>query len=201
MPFEPLVDVLICTVGRPSLRQAIVSALSQTYRHARCVVLGDGPSPEARACYEATVRESEPAVYVESPRRLGPWGNRVRQWWVEHGESAPYLKPLGDDDLLAPTCVAEMVRPMEDPEVAVVSCRMLLLYHSAGRPVKERMVSGALEPGQIGGGSVLVRTAAAAGLQVGPHYTADFDWIMDVAGRGRHVAVPLTLYWYLRSWQ
>ena len=45
---RPMVDVVIATIGRRSLEQAILAAVNQTYEKARVVVVGDGPCDPAR---------------------------------------------------------------------------------------------------------------------------------------------------------
>ena len=69
------VDVVIATIGRASLRTALVAGLSQTYPNTRTIVVADGPCPEARAIFDDVVRPGDRALYVELPKRLGDFGD------------------------------------------------------------------------------------------------------------------------------
>jgi len=187
------IDILIATIGRPTLDTAITAAIHQTYPHTRCVVIGDGSQPEARmiaAHYNNKVR------YLETPEKLGRAGNGVKEFWYNHPDCAPFLRFLDDDDWMPPTSIAQHIIPMEDPDVVVAICKMWMMILDKGRVVKERSLSGKIAVGQVGNGSLLLRTSALKGLKYQDRLYSDFFWLKQILDRGKSVLVPYHLYWY-----
>jgi len=198
-----MVDVLIATVGRPSLAQAILAALRQSWSPApRVVVVGDGRQPAAERIVECLAPFSRgQLIYRETPAHHG-FGDPVKEWWINGDEAAPFTRILDDDDWMPPVAVAEMMAPMA-ADVAAVACSMFVHVAPHGRWQRERIQRPSLAPGQIGWGSLLFRTAACRGVPWPRQPHSDFRVIQQIARAGRVVCLSdRVLYWYAghRRW-
>jgi glycosyltransferase involved in cell wall biosynthesis len=81
------------------LESAVASVRSQIFRDFDHLVVGDGPTPEARAiCERYGVR------YIEMPEHTGNWGCQCRNYALEHCEADRVLF-LDDDNVLLPNCL------------------------------------------------------------------------------------------------
>lgn len=193
------VDVLIATIGRKSLEQAILATLHQTYPHTRCVVVADGPCQYAydlfAAIKDAKLGLGRDMIIRETPERFGH-GNRVKEWWVNHAEASPFIRFLDDDDWIPPCSVAEMMRPMADPNVVLTICKTATLRMRNGRCFRYRLTPGIMKPNFIGCSFVLFRTSAARGVRFPDRPNSDYYWIAEVAKKGRFVHTGFPLYWY-----
>ena len=188
----PNVDIVITTIGRPSLSVAIEAALSQTYQGARCVVVADGQ----RDCTDAIVaRYKDRVKYVETPKPLRRAGNGAKEFWYNSDECAPFFRYLDDDDWMPNCSIMEQMKLMKDGVVLSV-CKMRMLITNPEGVVRERSLSGKMKVGQIGNGSVVVRKAAVKGILYEYIPYSDFYWIKAIAERGELVRSPYHLYWY-----
>lgn len=191
----PGVDIVIATVGRPTLAAAIASALVQT-RPARLVVIADDNEAQALHTYDH-VRVSIPGadtIFRRTPERFGR-GDAVKRWYLQQDWAAPFCKFLDDDDYMMPVAIERLMAGMTDGVVAV-TCQMVVVVQTNGRYVRHRTASGKLAPGQIGGDSVLVRTAEAKEAVWPDGLDADFHWLAHLSARGRFVHLPIPLYVY-----
>lgn len=116
----PLVSILIPTFNRADyLGFALDSALAQTYKNLEIIVHDDASTdstPDLLATYH------DPRLRVirteDNHGMLGGWNYIVRE---ARGE---YLKFLASDDLLGPTCVAELVQAaLAHPTAALITCQ------------------------------------------------------------------------------
>ncbi|MBE3118828.1 MAG: glycosyltransferase family 2 protein [Candidatus Atribacteria bacterium] len=195
----PSVDVVIATIGRPSLEMAMVSACLQT-AECRCVVVADGPNAEAREIFDrvqCTRRRTQP-VYLETPTRLGR-GELVHIWYAGQTGAADWLKFLNDDDVLLPQAIELMAGKVADG-VTLVTCQMLVNYWRDGH-CRSRIAKGALQPGDIGIGNAMVRTADYRRITYRPDVPdADVYRLQELAAMGDVRAVPQPLYVY-NAWR
>ena len=193
-----MVDVLIATIGRASLEQAILAGLHQTYRHCRVVVVADGHCPRAREIFSRVVggisTQAADAIYIETPTHHGA-GNPVKETWINCPRAAPFIKSLDDDDWLPPRSVEIYMRSMAEDVVLVTGMMCTLTVRGNSAP-RYRLSSGALAPDHIGCGSALFRTEAAVGVPLQHVKSGDFLFLKTVAEKGRVVHLRLPLYWY-----
>lgn len=131
---NPLVSILIPTFNRAYyLGQAIDSALAQTYSNIEIIVHDDASiddTPGVLTLY------SDPRLRVirteDNHGMLGGWNYIVGQ---AKGE---YIKFLASDDLLEPTCVAELVQAaLAHPTATLVTCQRKFIDEQ-GRVVKKK---------------------------------------------------------------
>ena len=107
-----LVSVCVPTFnGSRWLREAIVSALSQTYVDLEVLIVDD-KSTDSTLDTARSFSDSRIRIEVNS-RNLGIVGNRNRCIELSKG---PYIKFLFQDDILYPSCIEKMVQTLEDNE-------------------------------------------------------------------------------------
>jgi glycosyltransferase involved in cell wall biosynthesis len=197
----PPVDIVIPTIGRGTLEQAVLAALAQTYAESRVVVIADGPRPEARAMFERqTSGRPGAAIYRETPARFG-FGDAVTQWWVDGDECGEWVKVLDDDDWMPQCAVGELMRCAEaDAEVVLVTAQMVMIASEAGRIVRTRIVEGDLAPAQIGNGNCMFKRDAAKGLPAAFVMNGDWKRMSAIAAKGKVAKLPYPLYFYI-AWR
>ncbi len=195
----PRVDVLITTIGRPSLEQAILSGLHQSYENCRVVVVADGPCPEARDIvgwlaerYKA--HSTGRMIYPETPKRFGA-GNLAKHWWINSGEASPWIRTCDDDDWIPPDSVKHMMAQVQDDTVLVMA-PVMTIKNFPGRPVRYRVASGQLVPDRCGFGSALFKTEAAQGIPLPHAKAADCKFLQAIAVKGHVGRVNAPMYWY-----
>lgn len=133
MKRNPLVSILIPTFNRADyLGAAIDSALAQTYKNIEIIVHDDASTdntPGVLALYH------DPRLRIirteDNHGMLGGWNFIVQE---AKGE---YVKFLASDDLLAPTCVTELVgAALAHPMAALITCQRQFI-DSNGRVIKK----------------------------------------------------------------
>lgn len=129
----PLVSILIPTYNREKyLGDALDSALAQTYKNIEIIVHDDASTdttPSLLASYH------DPRLHLirteNNHGMLGGWNYIVGR---AQGE---YLKFLASDDLLEPTCVAELIKAaLAHPKAALITCQRKFIDEK-GRVVKQ----------------------------------------------------------------
>ena len=194
----PQVDIVIATIGRQSLSQAILAAVSQTYREARTVVIGDGPCPDAQEQFN-WLRGRFPArlAYYETPEWLG-YGDGVKRWWIDHKDAGEWLRFLDDDDWIPPYAIADMMQTYE-PGTTVILCGMIMSlasrHHAAGTGRHDLRLPK-MEPHHASSGMSIINTAAARKSGFPGEKLTDFGLCKDVAAQGTVKLVEHPLYWY-----
>ena len=103
---QPLVSIVIPAYRANFLAACLDSALAQTYSHIEILVLDDSPSDAvARIC--ASYPQRDPRVsYRRNAQRLGEAKNLTQGIRFARGA---FIKPLYDDDLLAPEAVEQLL--------------------------------------------------------------------------------------------
>jgi glycosyltransferase involved in cell wall biosynthesis len=122
----PAVSVCIpCYRGAAHLAAAIESVLAQTFTDFELIVVDD-QSPDDTVALMRTFMD--PRIrFLVNPVNLGPDGNWNRCLELARGR---YVKLLPQDDLLAPTCLAEQVEVLErdrTEQIALVFCARTIL--------------------------------------------------------------------------
>lgn len=191
----PSVDVVIPTIGRPSLGTAILAASVQTHPNVRVVVIADQNKTECQriyhhACYCVPGGNS---VYRETDASTGR-GDSVKKWYLRQDWIAPFCKFLDDDDWMAPCAVQTMMEAMQE-DVVAVTCQMLAVVHRE-KYRYNRIISGRLVQGQIGGCSALFRTAEAKQVPWPDGPNSDVQWLLGLAECGKFVHLNIPLYVY-----
>lgn len=133
MKNNPLVSILIPTYNRADfVGEALNSALNQTYSNLEIIVHDDASqdnTPEVLSGYH------DPRVRIirteANHGMIGGWNYIVKR---AHGE---YIKFLASDDLLSPTCVAELVSAARaHPNAGIITCQRKFI-NEQGRVVKK----------------------------------------------------------------
>src|ERR1043166_2194497 len=113
---EPLVSVVIPTFNRPSyLREAIASALRQTYSNFEVLVCDNASTDETRQVVESF---SDPRLrYRRHSRNVGPTENVIGGCRETRGE---FIANLHDDDVWEPSFLEKLVPVLrENPSAAI----------------------------------------------------------------------------------
>jgi glycosyltransferase involved in cell wall biosynthesis len=129
----PLVSILIPTFNRVDyLGFALDSALAQTYSNIE-IIVHDDASTDGTPQLLSQYRDSRLRVIrtEDNHGMLGGWNYIVKQ------ARGKYLKFLGSDDLLEPTCVAELVTAaLQHPTAALITCQRQFI-NAEGRVIKK----------------------------------------------------------------
>ena len=207
--YNPLVSVVIPTLGRPALvARAIRSALTQTHANVEVIVVSDGPDPETAA----SLAGCDPRVrYMPLAANAGPAAARNAGMLASRGE---WINLLDDDDELLPTKIAAQLA-MADPadEKTMIACRLIFDQGSRqdvwpDRPIgkDERMGDYLLRrPGLRGRPGVLnlhclliPRALALAVPMEGFADHEDWAWLLELesqaGARVRFLWEPLAVY-------
>ncbi|MBE9197786.1 MULTISPECIES: glycosyltransferase family 2 protein [unclassified Nodularia (in: cyanobacteria)] len=106
---EPLVSVIIPTYNRPEyLKQAIASAVSQTYRNIE-IIVSDNCSPENPQSLVESFED--PRIrFWRQPQNLGMIANQMHGFKMAGGK---YVASLHDDDMWNRDFLAKLVPPLE----------------------------------------------------------------------------------------
>ena len=129
---RPLVSILIPTFNRAEyLGAALDSALAQTYPNLEIIVHDDGSSDGTA---ELLKKYRDPRLRIIRTHinhgMLGGWNYIVRK------AKGDWIKFLASDDLLAPTCVAKLVKAAQShPAAALITCRRQFI-DGAGKVIK-----------------------------------------------------------------
>lgn len=133
MKNNPLVSILIPTYNRATyISSALDSALAQTYPNLEIIVHDDASSDNTK---EVLSGYHDPRLRVirteDNHGMIGGWNYIVKK---ARGE---YIKFLASDDLLEPTCVAELVSSaLAHPNSAIITCQRKFI-NEQGRVVKK----------------------------------------------------------------
>jgi GT2 family glycosyltransferase/glycosyltransferase involved in cell wall biosynthesis len=114
----PLVSIVIPAFNPRFFRQALESALAQSYPSLEILVCDDSVGDEIRQIVDDLAGAPHPIRYVRNPQRLGLQGNVLRAVELAQGE---LIKILCDDDRLFAPCIELQAQVLaEHPEVNLV---------------------------------------------------------------------------------
>lgn len=131
---NPLVSILIPTLNRPGyLREAIDSALAQSYGNLEVLVFDNGTMAETLAVAEDARRRDDRVRFKRNERNLGMSANFNALADAAQGK---FAVAIGDDDRLLPDFLAQLVQRME-PKVRVVFSNQYLI-DAGGKRLEER---------------------------------------------------------------
>jgi glycosyltransferase involved in cell wall biosynthesis len=145
----PLVSICIPTyLGAQTIGATIESVLGQDFQDFELIIVDDG-SPDETGAIVARFADSR-IRYERNERNLGPLGNWNRCQALAQGK---YFKLLPHDDLLAPSCLTQQVKVLEndtEERIALVFCARdvigpdgRVLTHR-GYPAREGIIPGKL---------------------------------------------------------
>lgn len=106
-----LVSVLIPTYnGERYVGAALASAQAQTHEHLEILVGDDGSSDATPEIVREAARNDPRIRLIEQPENLGAPANQIA---LHHAARGTYIKPLLQDDLLAPHAVSRLLTPLQ----------------------------------------------------------------------------------------
>ena len=128
-PTEPLVSVVIPTCNRPDyLREAIASALRQTYQNMEILVRDNASTDETRKAVQSFADRR--LRYHRHPENIGPTRNVIDGCREAHGE---YVAHLHDDDIWEPDFLEKLVPPLRENSAAAISFCDHYIIDASGR--------------------------------------------------------------------
>lgn len=134
LPAMPLVSIVIPAYNPAYFDAALASALAQTHPALEIVICDDDTSGRIGAIVAARAGADPRVRHLRNPGRLGGRPNLLRGFEEARGV---LVKPLNDDDLLAPGCVARMVEALRRcPQATLVSSRRQPI-DADGRPLPD----------------------------------------------------------------
>ncbi|HTF69055.1 MAG TPA: glycosyltransferase family A protein [Edaphobacter sp.] len=138
----PLVSILINNFNYASfLKEAIQSALDQTYRNIEVIVVDDGSTDGSRSVIESFGRRIYPV--------FKPNGGQGSAYNVGFESSrGDLIHFLDSDDMLAPNAIEEAVRVWQ-PGVAKVQFYLKVIQGADGNPTEALVPAGTLPSGNL----------------------------------------------------
>jgi GalNAc5-diNAcBac-PP-undecaprenol beta-1,3-glucosyltransferase len=103
---NPKVSVIIPTIGRESLIEALESVLNQTYKNLEIIITDDTEDGRARAKIEKYLTDSRIKYVINTKYKHGPAGNKNNGLDQITGE---YFTFLDDDDVLFLNAIEELL--------------------------------------------------------------------------------------------
>jgi glycosyltransferase involved in cell wall biosynthesis len=130
--------IVITTFNRLNLlRRAVESALAQTWP---CeVIIADDCSTDGTAEYLASLVRDHPVRHLRNPANMGQCATVNAGVGLASGD---WVKLLGDDDYLVPTCIAEMAQAIELHPSAVLCSVQATEVDVNGRALRRTPTTG-----------------------------------------------------------
>jgi glycosyltransferase involved in cell wall biosynthesis len=124
---KPLVSVCIPTFdGEEFIKEAISSALNQTYRDIEIIISDDNSRDKTLEIVKSFIQKSNIPIHIyhHKPGSIGEnWNNCVE---MTNGE---YIKFLFQDDLLEMDCIEKMMNMVNDyNNIGLVFCRRKIIF-------------------------------------------------------------------------
>ncbi|KAB8334631.1 glycosyltransferase family 2 protein [Scytonema tolypothrichoides VB-61278] len=121
---EPLVSVIIPTYNRPEyLKQAIESAVKQTYRNIE-IIVSDNCSAENPQSLVESFGDSR-IRFFRQPTNVGMFVNQMNTFKMAQGK---YVASLHDDDMWNEEFLEKLVPPLEEnPDVILAFCDQYII--------------------------------------------------------------------------
>ena len=119
---KPLVSICIPTFnGAQFITEALDSAISQTYTNLEIIISDDASSDATLDIVESYKSKTTIPIHIyhHNPKGIGAnWNHCIKK---AHGT---YIKFLFQDDILKPTCIADMVNVLEhNNALGLVACK------------------------------------------------------------------------------
>lgn len=129
---SPLVSVIIPSYGRPdTLRQAVDSVISQTYKNIEIVVVDDNPPQsenreKTKKLVESIISTEKVIKYIALPQNMG--GSLARNEGV-YNSTGTLITFLDDDDYYLPQKVEKQVTVLQSGDIDICTCAMTAMDH------------------------------------------------------------------------
>jgi glycosyltransferase involved in cell wall biosynthesis len=125
---NPLVSVCIPTYnGEQFITEALLSAITQTYRPLEIVVSDDNSKDNTLNIVRSFIEKTDIniRIYKHTPAGIAEnWNNCIKQ------AKGDFIKFLFQDDLLDPNCIEEMINPFFGNEkLGLTFCRRHIIYN------------------------------------------------------------------------
>ncbi|WP_169836728.1 glycosyltransferase [Thiomonas intermedia] len=134
---QPLVSIVIPAYRADFLAACLDSALAQTHHQIEILVLDDSPSDAVARICGAYAQRDPRVTYRRNAQPLGEPENLTQGIRLARGE---FIKPLYDDDLLAPDAVEQLLAAWRaHPGVRLAAVRRLPM-DAAGQPLDEALL-------------------------------------------------------------
>lgn len=162
---HPLVSILIPAYKHRFFRDAVRSALDQTYQNCEIVVCDDSPGTEIQDALSGLGDKDSRIEYFRNRPPEGPSLNYTRCVAVSKGE---YIKFLNDDDVLGAGCVSRMAGVLQQrADVTIVACGRERIDENG------RTLSGGVSPPRLSDGDAAFEGASLARMLL----AAGVNWI------------------------
>jgi hypothetical protein len=204
LPEQPLVSIVIPAYRVRFFGVALDSALAQTYANLEILVLDDS-GDDAIAELVASRNAAQRIRYLRNTPPLGEAASLTRGIHAARGE---LIKPLYDDDVLTPDCVARLVAAMQAAPDALLALSRRDTIDAAGAPVAIREQALANASCEISGASLAAFTLGTGRNFLGPPSSVMFRRapaltipgnVMTLAGRLTNGTGDVSLYLNLLS--
>ncbi|MHB1083815.1 MAG: glycosyltransferase family 2 protein [Thiobacillus sp.] len=130
----PIVSICIPTYnGARYLEACLDSVLSQTYKDVEVLVVDDGSTDATLEILERYAACDQLIRLVRNKNNLGLVGNWNRCIELANGE---WIKFVFQDDLIAPTCVEEMLAASK-PDNRLIVCRREFIFESVSDDIQD----------------------------------------------------------------
>jgi predicted SAM-dependent methyltransferase len=161
---QPLVSIVIPAYRARFFGAALDSALAQTYPHTEILVLDDSANDDIRNIVAASPGAHR-VQYLKNEPRLGEDRSLTRGVRLAAGQ---LIKPLYDDDILLPECVAQMVDGMLACPDAVMALSLRYTINADGGRIHAQTLAVAQGNAEVTGLSVAAFTLWSSGNYIGP---------------------------------
>jgi glycosyltransferase involved in cell wall biosynthesis len=206
---QPLVSICIPSYNSGEfIKQTLESVLAQTYSHIE-VVVTDDVSKDNTVQIARSISDPRLKVHLNE-RNLGVVENWNRSIELASGE---YIKIMGADDLLDPTCIEEQMKVFltTKENIVLVSSYKYVINHKNKlivykRGMKENVIDGteAIKRSVIDGSNIIGEPVAglfrkedfmkAGKYRVCPIYMIDMDLWARILKQGKLYVIPKPLY-------
>ncbi|HRP74295.1 MAG TPA: glycosyltransferase [Rhodocyclaceae bacterium] len=120
---DPQVSIVIPAYRAEFLQASLDSAIGQTHRNIEIVVTDDSNTTDIETIVRACEGRGIPMIYARNEHSLGEARNLTKAIHMASGE---FIKPLYDDDLLAPDCIERLLSALlETPDASMAAGRRL----------------------------------------------------------------------------
>lgn len=163
----PLVSIVIPTYnGQDYVGEALASARAQTYPNLE-ILVGDDGSQDATVAIVRRAAEEDPRIrLIARERNVGPAPNQID---LHEQARGTFIKPLLQDDILAPDAIARLVPPLAGDERIALAFARRQLVDATGEVLPHRhwtqplVEQDALMDGWELGGAMLQQTTNLIG--------------------------------------
>ena len=140
---DPLVSIIIPAYRADFLAACLESALAQTHRHIEILVLDDCPTAAVEAIASKYAKLDTRISYHRNSPALGEPDNLTRGIHLAQGE---FIKPLYDDDVLAPEAIERLLGAWRAHPDAMLAVGRRLPIDTAGHNLDPAVLGPVLSP-------------------------------------------------------